>query len=326
MPPPLVTPGFHHVTLVSRNAPRTLAFYRDLLGLEFLAPTEDPDAPGHPQLHFGSPAVSPGGLITFLHRPGAPRGGWGVGGVHHVALEVDDADALLRWKRRLSDAGLSPTGVLDRGYFQSLYFTDPDGQILELATRGPGYTIDEAADRLGEQEVVPDPERLPGAEERAASAQRTHPDPVPEVTPGMAIRGIHHVSGITDDIERAHTFYAGVLGLPIVKRTVNQDDGRTRHWFWARYDGQTVAPRSSMTLFGWPGSTHRARPGAGQTHHVAFRAGNDQALLGWQRHLSDHGVPVSEIQERPGYLSLVLEAPDGLLLEISTDPPGAPQL
>src|SRR5690606_41640376 len=62
---------------------------------------------------------------------------------------------------------------------------------------------------------------------------RIHPEPVPTVTADMRLRGIHHVSGITDDLERAHDFYEGALGLRIVKRTVNQDDGRTRHWFWA---------------------------------------------------------------------------------------------
>jgi len=138
----------------------------------------------------------------------------------------------------------------------------------------------------------------------------------------MALQGIHHITGITDDVARAHECYEAALGLKLVKRTVNQDDGKTEHWFWAHYDGKEVAPRSALTLFAWPGSAHRARPGAGQTHHIAFRASSREEQLEWRDHLLSMGVQVSPVMDRQYFESIYFQAPDGLLLEIATDGPG----
>jgi len=226
------------------------------------------------------------------------------------------------WKRRLTDAGVQVTGPLDRGYFQSLYFSDPDGQILEIATAGPGYAIDEPADALGRTLITPPEDRLPAGRDAATIQAATHPEPVPEVTAVMQFQGIHHISAITDDLDAAGDFYEGALGLSLVKKTLNQDDGQTRHYFWAHYDGKKVAPHSAMTLFGWPGSTLRARPGHGQTHHIAFRARNDQEQEAWRDHLLGLGVDVSPVMERNYFRSIYFRAPDGLLLEIATDGPG----
>jgi glyoxalase family protein len=320
MTPTLSTLGFHHVTMVSTDARRTLAFYRDLLGMDLVKQTVNFDDPGAYHLYFGRGPGRPGTLLTFFEWPRSRRGGWGVGGVHHVALGVATPDAQLRWKRRLTDAGVQVSGPIDRGYFRSLYFGDPDGQILEIATAGPGYAIDEPADALGQSLIVPPAERLPDGRDAGAIASATHPEPVPSVTPDMALYGIHHITGITDDIERAHDFYAEALGLALVKRTLNQDDGRTEHWFWAHYRDGEVGP--AWTLFGWPGSDLRARPGAGQTHHVAFRAHDEVEQRAWQDHLRGIGIEVTEVLDRTYFRSIYFHAPDGLLLEVATDGPG----
>jgi glyoxalase family protein len=145
---------------------------------------------------------------------------------------------------------------------------------------------------------------------------------VPEVLEGMRLTGIHHITGITDDLRVAGEFYEKALGLRLVKRTLNQDDGKTEHFFWANYEGNEVGPHSSLTLFGWPESTRRARAGAGQTHHVAFRAGSEQEQLAWRDHLLTLGVEVSQVLDRKYFRSIYFRAPDGLLLEIATDGPG----
>jgi glyoxalase family protein len=318
---PLTTLGFHHITLVSRDAQRTLAFYRDVLGVRLVKRTVNFDDPGAHHLYFGDETGRPGTILTFFEWPHAGRGGWGNGGVHHLALGVADEAALLRWKRRLTDHGVPVSGPYDRGWFRSIYFADPDGQILEIATQGPGYAIDEPADRLGEEVIMPGEHQLRGNRDEAAIRARTHPEPVPEVTPEMALQGIHHITGITDDIERAHRFYTEALGLRLVKRSVNQDSPDMPHWFWARYDGREVAPHSSWTLFGWPGF-RRARGGAGQTHHVAFRARDEEEQLAWREHLLEQGVQVTPVLDRDYFRSIYFRAPDGLLLEIATDGPG----
>ncbi len=317
-----ITRGFHHITMVSTNAPRTLAFYESLLGLGLVKKTVNFDDPGAYHLYFGDDEGRPGTILTFFEWPGSRKGGWGVGGVHHLALGVETSEAQLKWKRRLQDARVPVSGPYDRGYFRSIYFQDPDGQILEIATRGPGYDIDEPMDALGQTLVVPPATRLPQGRDEKEIRAMGHPEPVPEVTADMALQGIHHITGITDDMARAHEFYEAALGLKLVKRTLNQDDGKTEHWFWAHYDGREVGAHSSLTLFAWPGSAHRARPGAGQTHHIAFRAPSDDEQISWREHLLEMGVEVSPIMDRQYFKSIYFRAPDGMLLEIATDGPG----
>jgi len=319
---PKMTRGFHHITMVSSNAPRTLAFYRDLLGLPLVKETVNFDDPSSAHLYLGNEGGQPGTLLTFFEWPKMRRGGWGVGGIHHLALGVETPEAQLRWKRRLMDARVSVSGPIDRGYFQSLYFQDPDGQVLEIATKGPGYGIDEPMDALGQRMILPPTGRLPGGRDETAIQTANHPDPVPVVTPDMALQGIHHITGMTNDLAEAHDFYEAALGLRLVKKTLNQDDGKTEHWFWAHYDGKEVGVSSALTLFGWPGSNHRARPGAGQTHHIAFRATSDEEQLEWRDHLLGMGLQVSTVMDRKYFKSIYFEAPDGLLLEIATDGPG----
>ena len=320
--PPLTTRGFHHITMVSTDARRTLAFYGDLLGLGLVKKTVNFDDPGAYHLYFGDDRGRPGTILTFFEWARARRGGWGVGGVHHLALGVATPEAQLKWKRRLTDAGVPVTGPLDRGYFKSLYFADPDGQILEIATAGPGYAIDEPADALGRELVVPPTERMPEGRDEAAIAIATHAEPVPVVTPDMRLEGIHHISGITDDLERAGAFYEEALGLSLVKKTYNQDDGKTRHYFWADYDGAEVGAHSALTLFDWGGASYPARPGAGQTHHIAFRAESAEQQRAWREHLLGMGLDVSPVMNRSYFESIYFQAPDGLLLEIATDGPG----
>ena len=320
--PALSTRGFHHITMVSTDAPRTLRFYRDLLGLALVKKTVNFDDPGAYHLYFGNDGGRPGTILTFFEWPASRRGRWGVGGVHPLALGVATPEAQLKWKRRLVDAGLQVSGPLDRGYFKSIYFEDPDGQILEIATRGPGYAIDEPANALGRELIAPPDERLPGGRNEVAIATATHPEPVPTVTDDMRLEGIHHITGITDDMGRADEFYQAALGLRLVKRTFNQDDARTKHYFWADYDGESVGAHSALTLFDWPGSDYLARPGAGQTHHIAFRAKTDEDQEAWRDHLLSMGVDVSPVMERSYFRSIYFRAPDGLLLEIATDGPG----
>jgi glyoxalase family protein len=318
----LKTQGFHHITMVSADARRTLGFYRDVLGLGLVKRTVNFDDPGSYHLYFGDELGRPGTILTFFEWGHVPRGRWGIGGVHHLALGTATAESQLKWKRWLTDHGVSVAGPYDRGWFRSIYFADPDGQVLEIATKGPGYAIDEPADQLGRQVVIPTGAQIRGARDEMAIRASTWPEPVAALTPDMALDGIHHITGITDDIERANDFYHAALGLNLVKRSVNQDDPDTPHHFWARYDGGDVAPHSAWTLFGWPSSNKRAHGGVGQTHHIAFRAKDDEEQAAWRDHLLGLGLQVSPIMDRTYFRSIYFRAPDGLLLEIATDGPG----
>jgi glyoxalase family protein len=130
------------------------------------------------------------------------------------------------------------------------------------------------------------------------------------------------VTGHTDDLVVADEFYNQTLGLRLVKRSVNQDDPDTLHYFWANYDGTRVLPASDMTLFGWPAHARRAREGTGQTHHIAFRARDEAQQAAWREYLLGLGLQVSPVRDRNYFKSIYFRSPDGLLHEIATDPPG----
>jgi glyoxalase family protein len=318
----LATRGFHHITMVAAEARRTVAFYGELLGLGLVKKTVNFDDPKAYHLYFGDDVGRPGTLLTFFEWQNAARGHWGVGGVHHLAMGVETEEAQLKWKRRLEDAGVAVTGPYDRGYFTSIYFSDPDGQILEIATAGPGYLVDEEPEALGRELRIP-PERLVrGHRDEAAIAALTWPEPVPEVTADMRLDGIHHISGITDDLELALDWYPATLGLKVIKRTVNRDDPDTHHYFWGARERDGVAPHSAWTLFGWGSSSIQARGGTGQTHHVAFRAADEEEQEEWREHLLGMGVSVTPVMDRQYFRSIYFRAPDGQLLEIATDGPG----
>lgn len=97
--------------------------------------------------------ASRGGRIIF-EAPPAERGRPGGGTVHHVAwaTELDEHAA---WLERLRTHGVSSTPVIDRHYFQSIYFREPSGVLYELATKGPGFTIDDPLEALGRRLILP---------------------------------------------------------------------------------------------------------------------------------------------------------------------------
>jgi len=317
-----ITPGFHHITMVTSDAGRTAHFFTELLGLALVKQTVNFDAPHEYHLYFGDAVGSPGSLVTFFETPGLGQGRPGSGGVHHLAWGVADEEGLLMWKRRLTDAGVVVSGPYDRGYFTSIYFRDPDGQILEIATEGPGYEIDETRAALGAELKLPPQRIVRGHRDEAAIANLTHPDPVPVILPEMKLTGIHHISGITSELEAMGDFLEESIGLRLVKRTTNRDDPGTLHYFWGAMDDGGVVKGSAYTLFGWPPEWHQARAGTGQTHHIAFRARNDTEQHQFLDQLRSMGVATTEILDRTYFRSIYFRAPDGQLMEIATDGPG----
>lgn len=265
--------GLHHIGLVSRNIGPTTDFYRGILGLTFLgegtAPHAGPEAIREAPAHYFGDGLGTGeSVLAVIDSPGEPQGSPGIGGTHHFALAVADRDILLQWKRRLLDAGFPVNGILDRHYFQSIYTRDPDGTIVELATTGPGWTIDEAPDCLGESHRPPPPEMLNTNRDRAKVAAENWPEAVPEISPAMRIRGLHHVTAIGTDIESVHAFVSGQLGMRRVKRTNNFDDAVSYHWYWGVGQG---APGTLVTYFERkPEREQPVRMGSGQVAHYGM--------------------------------------------------------
>jgi glyoxalase family protein len=101
--------------------------------------------------------MGPGGPAAELHvviEPELPFARQGAGGVHHVALRTTHSE-YESWVDRLARAGVPSSGPVDRYYFRSLYFREPNGILFEIATDGPGFTADEPLDALGERLSLP---------------------------------------------------------------------------------------------------------------------------------------------------------------------------
>jgi glyoxalase family protein len=129
----------------------------------------------------------------------------------------------------------------------------------------------------------------------------------------MKLEGIHHVTNITGDAPRNVDFYVRVLGLRMVKKTVNQDDPSVYHLFYADEKG---SPGADITFFEYPGSPP-GRAGDGMIHTTVFRVPSEESLDFWAERLAGEGIET----ERDGR-SLRFEDPEGLGLELMVT--GAP--
>lgn len=316
--------GLHHITLVTRDAAKNVDFYTRVLGLRFVKKTVNFDDPSAYHLYYGDETGSPGSAVTFFEWKDAQRGRYGIGGTHHFALSVPDYNGLLKWKRRLTDLGIPVEGPLDRHYFQSLYFRDPDGQVVEIATQGPGMTVDEAPDELGTHQLEPPESMVIQNRDRERIAAETWHEPVPTITADMALmNGMHHISAISSDIQRTNAFFGDLLGMQLVKRTSNFDDPNSAHWYWGVDGGKHG---TLITYFEWkkrPGYTpNRAVPGAGQTHHYALAVPDEETQLEWRAKLVKAGYRVSPVMDRTYFKSIYTNDPDGHIVELATVGPG----
>src|SRR5918997_873961 len=101
----------------------------------------------------------------------------------------------------------------------------------------------------------------------------------------MKLEGVHHVTAITGDAPLNVEFYAGFLGLRVVKKTVNQDDPTVYHLFYADEKGSAGA---DLTFFEYPG-VPRGRAGAGMVHRIRWRVASEDALAFWEERLGSEG-------------------------------------
>ena len=103
-------------------------------------------------------AMGEGGPAAELHvieRAELPEARQGAGGVHHVAFRTPNDEQYHAWARRLNELGIRNSGEIDRFYFRSLYFREPNGILFEIATDGPGFATDEPMETLGEKLALP---------------------------------------------------------------------------------------------------------------------------------------------------------------------------
>jgi glyoxalase family protein len=142
------------------------------------------------------------------------------------------------------------------------------------------------------------------------------------VSSAVKLEGIHHITAITGDAVGNVEFYTGLLGLRMVKKSVNQDDPTVYHLFYGDDDG---SPGMDLTFFEYPGAA-RGAAGAGMVHRIVWRVASPEALDFWEARLAEAGVSSERSTEQVrGAASLVFSDPEGLEHEFTVsgneDPP-----
>jgi glyoxalase family protein len=136
--------NLHSVTLLSTSVYHTAATL-EVLGYELLDQEGD-------RVRYRSSGEY--GTVIDLLDTEAPYGREGDGTIHHVAFKAGNP-SLPEWRDRLLEAGLEPTFIKDRHYFESIYFREPGGLLFEIATEKPGFTVDESVEELGSSLQLP---------------------------------------------------------------------------------------------------------------------------------------------------------------------------
>ena len=141
----------------------------------------------------------------------------------------------------------------------------------------------------------------------------------------MKLEGIHHITAITGDAPRNVDFYVRLLGLRLVKKTVNQDDPTVYHLFYADENG---SPGADLTFFEYP-NARQGRAGAGMVHRIAHRVASADTLAFWEDRLGGEGVTTSRVDgalrfadpEGLEHELVVVDVPDPPLPARSTEVP-----
>jgi glyoxalase family protein len=113
-----------------------------------------PDAPAEVHV-FAMGEGGPAAELHVIEQKELPVARQGAGGVHHVAFRTPDEAQYHAWTQRLNELGIRNSGEVDRFYFRSLYFREPNGILFEIATDGPGFATDEPMEKLGESLALP---------------------------------------------------------------------------------------------------------------------------------------------------------------------------
>jgi glyoxalase family protein len=140
--------GLESARLRERDLETTASFLSSVLGFSPIGVQDG----WH---RYGVAGGGSGSYVDIQETPGAPRGAWGIGSIHHLAWRVNDEAHQAALRAEIERAGRRPTPVIDRFWFKSVYFKEPGGVLFELATDGPGFAVDENPAHLGESLVLP---------------------------------------------------------------------------------------------------------------------------------------------------------------------------
>jgi len=146
--------GLGPIMLNVRDLARTEAVLTGVMNMRGVRAYAAPDA--RAQVHvFAMGEGGPAAELHVIENADLPEARQGAGGVHHVAFRTPNEEQYHGWARRLNELGVPNSGEIDRFYFRSLYFREPNGILFEIATDGPGFATDEPMATLGEKLSLP---------------------------------------------------------------------------------------------------------------------------------------------------------------------------
>jgi glyoxalase family protein len=278
--------GLHHVTAITANASRNMAFYTQVLGMRLVKKTVNQDDVSAYHLFYADALGSPGTDLTFFDWPDVAPNQNGAGSIASVALRVEGQESLAWWAKRFTGAGVPHSGVIEEDGRRLLRFADPEGLGLELA-------VDNG---------------LPGG-------TPWYQSPVPST---VGIRGLHAVTLITCLLQPLSDVLTQVLGFhPVSQRPHPTNPERLLTVFAVGNGG----PGAEVRVESGP-DLPRGRQGSGGVHHVAFRTPNNEEQLVWKRRIAQAGLNVTPVIDRFYFKSIYFRIPEGILFEIATDGPG----
>jgi glyoxalase family protein len=283
--------GIHHVTAVSGNASRNVAFYTQVLGMRLVKKTVNQDDVSAYHLFYGDEQARPGTDLTFFewanighHRPGA-------GTISTISLGVTGRDTLDWWVQRFDTLHVAHDGIQTRGAdgLLALPFRDPEGQRLELVEDGG-----KLAARIG------------------STPWRKSPVPVERT-----IHGFYSVRLTLNRLEPSARFLTELLGFrQSSSYTTSQETSVTV------FEVGPGGPGTEVHLEVNPSLPFHRFVGVGGVHHVAFRTPNEEEHRQWRERIAEVNPTVTPVIDRFYFRSIYFREPGGVLFELATDGPG----
>jgi glyoxalase family protein len=279
--------GIHHVTAVTAEITKNIAFYTQVLGLRLVKKSVNQDDVSAYHLFYADKLGSPGTDMTYFDWPHMAPNQPGTDSIAGTAFRVQGVEALDFWSARLIQHGAQNVRSTHFAGREMLAFEDPEGQRLFLVD-------DKGADFEGEIWQRPD---------------------IPE---DYAIRGFYSVVLSMSNVNSLGSILTEILKFEEVTRNTWIDGKSEGIIYQTQSDG---GPGSEIWLLEQP-DLPRARLGAGGVHHVAFRVNDLEEEVEWRSHLLESRLYVSNPIDRFWFKSIYFRVSNGILFEIATDGPG----
>jgi glyoxalase family protein len=281
--------GIHHVTAVSGNASRNVAFYTQVLGMRLTKKTVNQDDTSAYHLFYGDELGRPGTDLTFFEWADIGSNRPGVGSISTIELGVSGKDAFSWWVERFDNYRVSHDEIQTRGPQARLVlpFRDPEGQRFEL---------------------VDDEEKI------ESTPWKRSPVPVER-----AIRGFYAVRLTLRRLEASARFLTEVMGF----RLKPENDYSMPHGTPVIvFEVGRGGPGTEVHLEIDTELPFHRFVGIGGVHHVAFRTPNDEEHRRWRERIARVNPTVTPVIDRFYFRSIYFREPGGVLFELATDGPG----